>query len=127
MLASAYSYQIEPSGYIATLAANLCATLSARGLLLNVLPVAVLTGVAGLGWRHAAPRLANTPFRPVDLLVIPGLVVVALVLTQMFQIGRIVMHAAPLYVIPGAVALGRWMDADSRVRLSPAPDVATDV
>jgi hypothetical protein len=58
--------------------------------------------------------MRDAPFRGLDILVIPGLVAVALVLTQMFQVGRIVTHAAPLYVIPAAVALGRWLGYPSR-------------
>lgn len=53
-------------------------------------------------------------FRLVDLLVIPCLVVAALVLTQFFQTGRIVVHVAPLFVVPASVATGRWMDATPR-------------
>ena len=32
----------------------------------------------------------------------------------MFQMGRIVMHAAPLFVIPAAAAFGRWADRAER-------------
>jgi len=67
--------------------------------------------VGALGWRYGERPLPACLFRPIDLLVIPGLVMVALVMTQFFQTGRIVMHAAPLYVVPAAAALGRWMDA----------------
>lgn len=105
------SYQVEPGGYLATLLSNLRASISARGLLLNALPVVVLFAVGALGWRYGERPLPACLFRPIDLLVIPGLVMVALVMTQFFQTGRIVMHAAPLYVVPAAAALGRWMDA----------------
>lgn len=109
-------YQLEPGGYIATLLSNLRASVSARGLLLNALPVAVLFAVGALGWRYGERPHRASLFRPIDLLVIPGLVLVALVLTQFFQTGRIVMHAAPLYVVPAAAALGRWMDARRTVQ-----------
>ncbi len=109
------AYQLEPAGYLATLGANLRASVSVRGLLLNLLPVAVLFAIGAAGWISAARSRAIGPFRPIDLLMIPGLVVVALVLTQMFQTGRIVMHAAPLFVVPAAAAAGRWM------RLGEAP------
>jgi hypothetical protein len=109
-------YQLEPGGYLGTVVSNLRASVSIRGLLLNVLPVAVLLAVAAAGWRYAG-RARIAMFRPLDLLVIPGLVLVALTLTQMFQTGRIVMHAAPLFVLPAAVAIGRWMD------VSPPPSV----
>jgi hypothetical protein len=115
------AYQLEPGGYLGTVVSNLRASVSIRGLLLNVLPVAVLLAVAALGWRYAGRARIAAMFRPLDLLLIPGLVMVALILTQMFQTGRIVMHAAPLYVLPAAVALGRWMDAGRGARVSPPP------
>ncbi|HTW72892.1 MAG TPA: hypothetical protein VME47_23650 [Acetobacteraceae bacterium] len=105
------AYQLEPGGYPATLLANLRASVSARGLLLNALPVGVLLAVGGLGWQHAGRRDLDGLFHPVDLLIVPALVLVALVLTQFFQTGRLVMHAAPLFVVPAAVAIGRWMEA----------------
>jgi hypothetical protein len=105
------AYQLEPGGYLATLATNLRASISARGLLLNALPVGVLLAVGALAWRNAPCNRLGGLFRRLDLWVIPALVLVALVLTQFFQTGRIVMHAAPLYVIPAAAAAGRWMDA----------------
>jgi hypothetical protein len=112
-------YQLEPGGYVATLIMNLRAMVSARGLLLNVLPVGVLTAVSVFGWR---PRHAVGVFRPVDVLVIPGLMLVALVVTQYFQMGRIVMHAAPLFVIPAAVRIGRWMDGSAVRQPSALPE-----
>jgi hypothetical protein len=108
------TYQIEPGGYLSTMLSNLRASVSARGLLLNALPVFVLFTIGALGWRYGGcPRLSGL-FRPVDLVVIPALVLVALVMTQFFQTGRIVMHAAPLFVVPAAAALGRWMDGAGR-------------
>jgi hypothetical protein len=117
------AYQLEPEGYLATLWTNIRASVSARGLFLNVLPVVVFAAVGLLGWRHAKPGAFGGLFRPIDLLVIPGLVVVALVLTQFFQTGRIVAHAAPLFVMPVAVAIGRWMDATPAARAARSRDL----
>jgi hypothetical protein len=36
------------------------------------------------------------------------------VLTHLFQAGRIVMHAAPLFVIPAVAAFGSWLDESPR-------------
>lgn len=95
------AYQTDPTGFGGTLVRNLAAYASARGVMLNVLPIAVL---AWLGvWAHR--RGAPGPFRAVDLLVIPALAGVALLFTQDFQAGRIVMHAAPLFVIPVAAGI----------------------
>lgn len=103
------SYQLRPTGYLATLVANLGVLRSARGVLLDLLPTLLLFAVGALGWRCCGDRLRATWLRPRDLLVIPGLMLVALVLTQKFQMGRIVMHAAPLFVLPAAAALGQWL------------------
>lgn len=105
------AYQLEPGGYPATLLANLRASVSARGLLLNALPVTVLLMIGAMGWGYARRRDFAGLLRPIDLLMIPALVLIALVLTQFFQTGRLVMHAAPLYVVPAAAAIGRWMQA----------------
>ena len=41
--------------------------------------------------------------------MIVGLLLVALVATLDYQVGRIAMHAAPLYVVPAGAALGLWI------------------
>lgn len=102
------SYQLEPGGYLSTLRANLAAQISARGVLLNGLPTVVLLalGLAGYRPQAAHPKGAGWRlFRPVDLLMIPLMAAVALVLTQFFQVGRLVMHTAPLFLVPAAGAL----------------------
>jgi hypothetical protein len=47
-------------------------------------------------------------FRPVDLLTIPGMMGVALIFTQQFQAGRLLMHAAPLFVLPFVAGLSAF-------------------
>jgi hypothetical protein len=101
------AYQLQPGGYLGTVRENLVAYGSARGLLLNVLPIVVLLAVAGFA--AVRPRAAGL-FSRADILVIPALAIVALVLTHLFQAGRIVMHAAPLFVVP-AVAFTAWAKA----------------
>jgi hypothetical protein len=91
-------YQLQPGGFMGTIAENVAAYASARGVLLNILPIAVLGGLAVMG------RPAGL-FGRLDLLLIPALVVVALVLTHLFQAGRIVMHAAPFFVVPAVAGL----------------------
>jgi len=119
------SYQLEPGGYLETLRVNLAAQVSARGVLLNLWPTALLLGL-GLVGHVGGPRRPGARwrpvgiFRPVDLLMIPALVAVALVLTQFFQIGRIVIHAAPLFVVPAAAVLYRRLaSAPAAERPSP--------
>lgn len=93
-------YQLQPTSFPVTIAENLRAYLNPRGVLLNILPTLVLAVIAALGRRPT-----GSLFRSTDLLVIPAMLVVALVLTHLFQAGRLVMHAAPLFVIPAVQAL----------------------
>jgi hypothetical protein len=106
------SYQTDPAAFAGTLRENIAAYASGRGLLLNVLPTAILATLAGLGHGFARRPLGRL-FRPADMLVIPALLGVALVLTHLFQAGRIVMHAAPLFVVPAVAALGSWLDREA--------------
>jgi hypothetical protein len=100
-----HEYQLQPGGFKDTIAANLQAYLSVRGLLLNALPAVVLAAIGALGhWGRDPDRTGGT-FRAIDLLTIPCMLLVALVFTQQFQAGRLVMHAAPLFVLPFVAAL----------------------
>lgn len=103
--------------YLRTLQANLAELATPDGVMRNALPVALLLALGVIGhlpvpgfaraWRAAPRPRWQGMFRPVDLLVIPILAVAALVLTQRLDVGPIVMHAAPLFVVPGAAALVR--------------------
>ncbi len=93
-------YQLEPRQFLGTITENLGAYTTTRGLLLNILPTVLLAALALCG-RHADHRL----FARIDLLMIPAMLLVALVLTHMYQAGRLVMHAAPLFVGPALAAL----------------------
>lgn len=94
-------YQTNVAGFLGTIMMNLGAYASARGLALNIFPILILAAVAA--WGHRTPAVA--PFNRADVLTIPALMGVALVFTQFFQAGRIVMHAAPLFAIPAAAAI----------------------
>lgn len=96
------SYQMTPSCFLDTIGRNLATTLSLRGFILNAVPAGLLLalGLAATSGRRAGRALP-------DLLLVPALVLVAMTLTETYQIGRIVMHGAPLLVIPGAAALAR--------------------
>jgi len=99
-----HEYQTGLTGSLATVLENLRAYATPRGMMLNVLPIAVLGAVAG--WAARA-REGTLWFRAVDGLVVVALVLVALRFTQLYQVGRIVMHAAPLFVVPAVLALRR--------------------
>ncbi len=108
------SYQLQPSSFPITITENLHAYASSRGLLLNILPTLILAAIALLGRPHGL-------FARVDILVIPAMLVVALVLTHLFQAGRLVMHAAPLFVVPAAAAIYRLRDTSRPARADVAP------
>jgi hypothetical protein len=95
------AYQLTPGGYFGTISENLAAYATARGLLLNIMPSLVLFTIAGIGHRQIGTGL----FRRTDIWAIPAMLLVALVLTQFYQAGRLVMHTAPLFVIPLMAAL----------------------
>lgn len=95
------AYQLTPSGYLGTILQNFAAYATGRGVLLNILPTLVLAALGLDGHRQRQSGL----FARADLLVIPAMLGVALVLTQFFQAGRLVMHAAPLFIVP---AVARW-------------------
>jgi hypothetical protein len=94
------AYQLQPGQFPLTVMENLRAFVTPRGLVLDVLPSLVLAAIA-LAGRHRPHSL----FARIDGLVIPAMLVVALVLTHLFQAGRLVMHAAPLFVGPALAAL----------------------
>ena len=104
-----HAYQTDFASYPSTAIDNLKAYFDMRGLVLNILPVALLAGTAVFSWRYLRQPFVGGLFRPVDVLVILGLLLVALVATLYYQAGRIVMHAAPLYVVPAGAALGLWV------------------
>ena len=104
------SFQLEPDVYLETLRRNLAAYASPPTLMLNVLPATLLLGLGLLGHVGRRRRPAVAPswrglFRPVDLLVIPGMVAIALVFMPFFQVGQVLMHVAPLFVVPAAGVL----------------------
>ncbi len=108
------AYQMDVSHYPSTAVENLAVYLTGRGLALNMLPILVLSGLAAAGLLGRAHR-AGRWFRATDLLVIPALFLVALLVTQFYQAGRIVMHAAPIFVVPAIAALtSRGRSADER-------------
>jgi len=102
------AYQVQPNGYMHTMFANMGASASARGLVLDIVPSLLVAGVAVAGWPVMQAGLPGRLFRPTDVLVILALVLVALAVTKSFDIGRVVMHASPLYVVPAIGSLAHW-------------------
>ena len=67
----------------------------------------LLVGAAGWSWQGLGGR-RDRIYRPLDLLVVPALVAVALALTQFYQVGRIVAHGAPLFIWPLLQRYASW-------------------
>jgi hypothetical protein len=109
-----HEYQLRPSGFLGTLADNLQASISMRGILLNILPALVLATIGGIGHLARSVNQAHAMFHPIDLLAIPSLMGVALIFTQQFQTGRLLMHAAPLFVLPFVAGLQTFNTSLSR-------------
>lgn len=106
-----HSEQLDANAYLPTLVQNIVATLTTpRGLILNILPCVLLAGTVWWSWLELkADRGGAGIFARLDLLVIPAVAVITLVLTQFYQVGRIVMHAAPLFIVPFSLGLGAWL------------------
>jgi hypothetical protein len=103
-------HQTGPGRLLQAVMINVQASVTPRGLLLNVLPVAILLGVALYGRKHTSPKAAPYATRA-DWLAVPLLLCVAMVASVSLNLGRIVMHAFPLFIGPAALALERQMHA----------------
>ena len=100
--------QLDPGAYFPTLVQNVIASVTTtRGLMFNIVPCALLIGVVAWSWRTLGWQ-RHRIYARLDLLAIPALAGVALILTQYFQVGRIVAHGAPLFIWPVAQAFGIW-------------------
>jgi hypothetical protein len=117
----------DPLGYVQSLRETLASQATTHALTLNLLPVVLLFGLGLAGHVGRRPRPAARPrgegvFRPVDLLVIPAMLGVALVQTELFEIGRVVMQAAPIFVVPAAAAMAHRLGGTTASGEHPAGD-----
>jgi hypothetical protein len=103
--------------YFPTLVQNVVASMTtARGFMFNIVPCALLVGIVAWSWRRLGWQ-RHRIYARLDLLAIPTLAGVALILTQYFQVGRIVAHGAPLFIWPVAQAFGLWARRGARPQL----------
>jgi hypothetical protein len=103
-----HSEQLDPVVYVPTLLRNFVASTTPRGIMLNIVPCLLLVGAVVWSWRSIDWRRGRL-YAPRDLLIVPALACVALVLTQFYQVGRVVAHGAPLFIFPLAQAFGFWV------------------
>lgn len=91
---------------------NVQASLTLRGLLLNVLPVLGVFALALLA--RTATLSKHVPYASQgDWLVVPLLLCVAMAASITLNVGRIVMHAFPLFIGPVAWALEQRIQGQS--------------
>jgi hypothetical protein len=102
-----HAHQLDPSAYVPMLLQNIAASFSGRGVVLNLLPCVLLIAVVGWSWWYLGKRQSGH-YAQIDLLVVAALAMAALALTQTYQVGRIVAHAVPIFVLPVAQAFGVW-------------------
>ena len=108
-----HSEQLDAGVYFPTIIQNVVATfMTPRGYVLNILPCVLLVGGVCWSWWYLDTRRSGI-YSTLDLLVVPVLILLALALTQFFQVGRIALHAAPLFMLPIAQALGLWLRRES--------------
>lgn len=100
------SYQLTPSAFPATVARNVRFLFSTKGAYLDDLPYLLMLG---LWWAATRAGGAYKGIARCDGLVILFLLAVSLVFTKDYSFGRIVMYASPLFWVPAAPALARWI------------------
>ena len=96
---------LAASHWMEHLATTLSCSLSLKGLMLNVLPVALLLGMGYLGWtaRTRRPR-GSMVGEPCDMLGVLVLPVCAALAGVQCNVGRIAMHGYPL-LLPGVALM----------------------
>ncbi len=99
------AYQLTPLGYLPNFINNVLVNLSLKGILLSWAPSFLLLGLVLMA-RYEEP---SGVFSRRDIILIPTLMVVALTLTEDFQVGRIVMMSIPFFAMPIAEQISRWI------------------
>ncbi|MFQ5749069.1 MAG: hypothetical protein ACE5H3_06385 [Planctomycetota bacterium] len=94
---------LDPARFPDRLLATGQATLSPKGVVLNLLPILVLLALYGLSLRSRRRAAQPIPFHTADLLPLPTLIFLAALFDVRFNLGRIAMYTLPLYL--PAVAL----------------------
>jgi hypothetical protein len=110
-----YAHQKQPSMYLRSLLNSLTLLLTTRGLFLNIWPVMLFSLAAFVAkYGYGYDSKTTVLFRPSDIAVIYGLVVVGMLLNVEFAVGRITSYACALLVIPFSRAAERWLLAGLR-------------
>jgi hypothetical protein len=94
--------QMQPLSYLYSLLPMIRLTLSAKGLLLNVIPVALCLVAYAVAWR-GRDAITSIYWSRADVLVPLGLALIGIAIDVKYTLGRLVLHALPL-VVPAAVA-----------------------
>ena len=103
-------HQSNPLRYLPTVVHNIRTTLSIRGLFHNILPTGMLLllGIAHAKYTKYTPHISAHYYPlPPDLLVIPLYIGIAMIATAQYNIGRIAVMLAPLYLFAATGYLRR--------------------
>jgi len=105
-----YGSQLDPTTWIGTAIDTASLSLSLKGAMTNGVPLAAMAVLLVIAYR-AAPGLAATTasFRRVDILVALALLTTAAFIGAEFTVGRLVLHAFPLYVPLFAVVVDNYL------------------
>lgn len=98
--------QTNPALFLSHARSTLAYTLSAKGLVLNALPVLVVAGLGALALRY---RQASG-FQAADTLALLVLLAVALAADVVYNVGRIAMHAYPFYLPAAALFVDGFLE-----------------
>jgi hypothetical protein len=107
--------QTDPASWFPSASSTLRDTLSLKGAVTNGVPIALLATMAFLAYRaRSLDEQARRWFQPTDVLVFLVLVAVGFAINMQFTVGRLAMHAYPLYLPVLAVLVDRWLPSRTR-------------
>jgi hypothetical protein len=103
-----YGHQLDPSTWLDTAMDTVTLSLSLKGALTNGVPLAAMAVLVVIAYLMA-PLLAatNASFRRVDVLAALALLATAAFIGTEFTVGRLVLHAFPVYLAVLAVGVDK--------------------
>lgn len=105
-----YGHQLDPSTWLDTAIETINLSLSLKGAVTNGVPLAAMAVLVAVAYL-TAPRLAATKagFRRVDSLVALALLATAAFIGTEYTVGRLVLHAFPVYLAALAVVVDQYL------------------
>jgi hypothetical protein len=120
-----YEGQLDPTTWLDTASDTIQLSLSLKGLVTNGVPLAVMAILVTVAWL-TAPRVPVdwSTFRRVDVLVALALLLTAVLIGMEFTVGRLVLHAFPIYLSAIAVVVDRYLSSTRSATATPDPQGA---